>query len=290
MNDRQIKYFLSVACGNTFTATAEKFHISQPTISAQIASLEEELNVKLLVRKTKSTELTEAGKLYKFFFLETEQRFQNLTEQIRKMQTSGDNSLSLGVLSDLSYVVSPVLETFFIKYPNLNIQMNINTGAELANDQTAEQFDIIIAFDFLARKLHQHSKTLLFHSPQVMFYSKKLAPPGGEPPALHHFCNEVIYTTNDEVGASIIEQLRGLFSDQGLKMPNVDLVNNIETMLLNVITGQGVAVLAETAQSRFTHCDYIKLPFSYGVSCFEHKRGLSEAGKRFKEVLFNSFQ
>lgn len=44
-----------------FSATAVATHISQQALSAQIASLEEDLGFALFIRNTKRVELTEAG-------------------------------------------------------------------------------------------------------------------------------------------------------------------------------------------------------------------------------------
>ena len=58
---RQIEYFQSVVKNNSFTLAAEEHHISQSAISQQIKVLEEEIGVRLLTRKNRRFELTEAG-------------------------------------------------------------------------------------------------------------------------------------------------------------------------------------------------------------------------------------
>lgn len=49
MDFRILRYFLAVAREQSFTKAAEQLHITQPTLSRQLAALEEELGVKLLV-------------------------------------------------------------------------------------------------------------------------------------------------------------------------------------------------------------------------------------------------
>ena len=58
---RQIRYFQSVVRCGSFTEAAEECHISQSAISQQIASLEEELGVKLMIRHNRRFSLTQAG-------------------------------------------------------------------------------------------------------------------------------------------------------------------------------------------------------------------------------------
>mgnify|MGYP004557165619 FL=1 len=65
MELRVLNYFLAVAREENFTRAAEQLHITQPTLSRQIADLEAELGVKLFTRSNHSITLTEDGMLLK---------------------------------------------------------------------------------------------------------------------------------------------------------------------------------------------------------------------------------
>ncbi len=62
MEFKQLQSFVEVVKYQSFTKAAEKLFVSQPTISAHISQLEEELNKRLILRTTKSIELTPKGK------------------------------------------------------------------------------------------------------------------------------------------------------------------------------------------------------------------------------------
>ena len=62
MEFKQLQSFVAVVKYQSFTKAAEKMFVSQPTISAHISQLEEELNKRLILRTTKSIELTPKGK------------------------------------------------------------------------------------------------------------------------------------------------------------------------------------------------------------------------------------
>ena len=67
MNLKQLEAFVQVAEGGSFSRAAKELYLTQPTISAHIASLEKELNVRLFIRNTKEVSLSEDGKeLYKY--------------------------------------------------------------------------------------------------------------------------------------------------------------------------------------------------------------------------------
>ncbi|MFI3172310.1 MAG: selenium metabolism-associated LysR family transcriptional regulator [Eubacteriales bacterium] len=63
MNLKQIEAFVQIAEGKSFSKAAKELYLTQPTISAHIASLEKELNVRLFVRNTKEVNLSPDGEI-----------------------------------------------------------------------------------------------------------------------------------------------------------------------------------------------------------------------------------
>lgn len=64
MNTFQLNCFMTVAKTLNFARAAEQLNITQPAVTHQIRSLEEELNVKLFKRTTRMVELTPSGYLF----------------------------------------------------------------------------------------------------------------------------------------------------------------------------------------------------------------------------------
>lgn len=63
MELRVLRYFLAVVQEGSITAAAERLHVTQPTLSRQLAQLEKELGVQLYERTTHGIELTPEGQL-----------------------------------------------------------------------------------------------------------------------------------------------------------------------------------------------------------------------------------
>ena len=61
MEIRVLKYFLAVVREESITKAAEVLHITQPTLSRQLALLEDEVGVKRFDRGSRKIVLTDAG-------------------------------------------------------------------------------------------------------------------------------------------------------------------------------------------------------------------------------------
>jgi len=59
----QLRTFCTVARLNSFSRAAEKLHLTQPAVSAQVVALEEFLKTKLFDRFGKKISLSEAGRI-----------------------------------------------------------------------------------------------------------------------------------------------------------------------------------------------------------------------------------
>lgn len=82
MDIRQIEYFAEVAKQLNFTKAASTLHISQPSLSKTIKSLEAELGAALFYRKAKQLELTDAGQAFLINAKHVMDAFENLTSEL----------------------------------------------------------------------------------------------------------------------------------------------------------------------------------------------------------------
>lgn len=110
LEGRLLNYFLVVAREQNMTRAANQLHISQPTLSAQIAELERQLGIKLFKRTNKSTLLTEDGVLFRT-------RAQELIELMNKIESeftthTGDISGDIHIGCGETYIMSHLSRIF----------------------------------------------------------------------------------------------------------------------------------------------------------------------------------
>ncbi len=86
MNLLALRYFIEVAETLNFSQAARNLHISQPGLSQQIGSLEENLGMKLLHRTTRKVTLTDEGK---YLYKHLASSFETIESTITEMKKSG---------------------------------------------------------------------------------------------------------------------------------------------------------------------------------------------------------
>lgn len=119
----QLKYFLTVCEYGNVSRAAARLHISQPSLTNAIKSLEQEFGLTLFHRQSRGLSLTEDGKCFR-------QEASALVEHAdlfsAKMMAMGakNQDVRLGVSPMLSILVfPPLIQMFHNLYPNTRIQM-----------------------------------------------------------------------------------------------------------------------------------------------------------------------
>lgn len=100
MDDRLQKFASVVDCGS-FTKAAHENHVSQPALSAAVSKLERELHAKLLTRKGKAIELTEAGKFAYATAKELNVQTNNLVRKIAELDHD-EPAVALGMIDSVA--------------------------------------------------------------------------------------------------------------------------------------------------------------------------------------------
>ena len=137
MEIKNLRYFLAVAREENMSKAAEQLHVSQPTLSKTLKSLEEELGKKLFVRHSFSISLTDEGMLLR-------DRAQDLVAMSDKIEqefsslddiTGGDIYFGLAESYQIRYLAREIYK-LKEKYPNFTY--HITSGD---TEQVTEKLD-----------------------------------------------------------------------------------------------------------------------------------------------------
>ncbi len=131
MEIQQLRYFVEVVRHESFTRAAAQLFVTQPMLTRYIKQLEEELNVKLIERTSKSFHLTDAGRILyersQRFLMEYEDIFQSMADV--RSATVGRVRLSTpGVLLDAYF--PKLLAQFRHRFPGIDVSV-VEEGSKL---------------------------------------------------------------------------------------------------------------------------------------------------------------
>jgi LysR family transcriptional activator of nhaA len=105
LNYHHLRYFWVVAQESSLRKAAEKLHVSQPTISAQIAALEGVLGEKLFRRSPRGLTLTETGHLAFSYAEEIFALGQDFLHSVKQRPTARPLRVNIGIADSLPKLV-----------------------------------------------------------------------------------------------------------------------------------------------------------------------------------------
>jgi DNA-binding transcriptional LysR family regulator len=124
MNDRQLRYILTVAETKNISSAARKLNISQPSLSAMIASVEEQMGNRLFDRESNPLRLTFAGEHYVQAARTIVSIMKDLESKMFSIQNQLVGKLVIGCTTATSSIVMAHLIPKFIKaYPEIQIDL-----------------------------------------------------------------------------------------------------------------------------------------------------------------------
>ncbi|MBC2908201.1 LysR family transcriptional regulator [Streptomyces cupreus] len=113
---RKLRYFVAVAEHQHFGRAAEELYIAQPVLSRQIRAFEQELGCILLVRTTRSVELTAAGKqLYE----EAQGILASVASAVRRVHDTDRGVQRLVVAFSPGLHVADAIRAFTSRHPDV---------------------------------------------------------------------------------------------------------------------------------------------------------------------------
>ncbi|HXF47665.1 MAG TPA: hydrogen peroxide-inducible genes activator [Burkholderiaceae bacterium] len=132
MNLRDLQYLVAVADHRHFGRAAEACHVSQPTLSMQLAKLEEYLGVKLFERTNRAVQITPVGERIAAAARLALDSARQVIEIARESRDPLAGTLRLGVLPTLAPFLMPwLLRPMRSRFPKLQLSLTEETTEHL---------------------------------------------------------------------------------------------------------------------------------------------------------------
>lgn len=150
MNTTQIKCFLALAETLNYTRAAARLYLSQPGLSRQINSMEQELNTQLFIRNQRNVRLTPAGALLAEKLRPLMENYEEIIEQVQTVGRGYSGVLDIGLLEGqrLDDEVVDLFQTFMERYPNISLQICQGSFGDLRRQLHNGKLDIIFTLQF----------------------------------------------------------------------------------------------------------------------------------------------
>src|SRR5258706_1131393 len=141
----ELRYVVAVAEARHFGQAAERCHVSQPSLSASVKNLEEELGVTLFERGKRGVFLTEAGEQ----IVEQARRALEEADRVRTVARQGRDPLKgvlrLGIIHTIApYLLPDLVAALRRAAPEMPLDVEENTTATLDRMLKAGELDAVV--------------------------------------------------------------------------------------------------------------------------------------------------
>ncbi len=144
---RQFEYLVALARERHFGRAAEACHVTQPTLSAAIRELEEELGAPIVERGHRYVGLTPQGKLALEHAHRVLAELEDLRQGVEALDKGVSGRLRLGVIPTALPVVSHLTTPFFAAYPRVTVTVLSRTSQEI--ERGIEEFELDAGVTYL---------------------------------------------------------------------------------------------------------------------------------------------
>jgi DNA-binding transcriptional LysR family regulator len=285
MDTQHLQAFVAIAETGSFSAAAERLHLTQPAISKRIALLEEQLKSPLFDRIGRQVVLTQAGQvlLSKATLILREVTAAQRAIADLKGEVEGKLSIATSHHVGLHYL-PPYLREFSTQFPQVKLDLHFLDSEQAYHEILQGRFDLAIitlALEQDARLQSHH----LWHD-QLYFVAAPTHPLAAQSnlQLADLSQHQAIMPDANTYTTQLISKL---FESHNEHL-NIDMVSNhLDTIKMLLSIGLGWGVLPKRIlDSDLVILDVAHEPIMRPLGCIHHRqRSLNNAAKKFLQLL-----
>lgn len=137
-----MQVFISVVDSGSFSESARRLGLSQPSISRQLNRLEDHLGVRLLQRTTRRLSVTEVGQVYYEKARQIQRSVFEAHQSIRGYRETPSGTLRISApYTWTDAIITPYIGEFLQLYPEINLDIECNDSFQ---DIIEDRLDVVI--------------------------------------------------------------------------------------------------------------------------------------------------
>lgn len=246
MDLRQLRYFIAVAEERNFSRAAVRLRVSQPPLSVQIRSLEQELGVRLLDRGNRGAALTPAGAAFLVEARAVLAAAERAKVAAKETERGEIGTLSIGFVSMAAYGLLPAaLKAFRHRHPRVEVRLEEMTTDVQQRELNDGRIDLGLALaPVVDARLEFHAlsrESLLVAAPQGHPVLK-----GGGSIDVKRLAGEDFVASPRELAPGLHDLIQGTCQDAGFTPRIAQWARQMQTVVSLVAGGMGVALVPES--------------------------------------------
>lgn len=257
MNTTQISCFLEVARQLSFAKAAEVLYSSQPVVSYQIKSLEEELGLKLFTRNSRSVALTEAGT---YLYTRMGPISRQLSEAVSVAQAIQNRERSILLLLVRRLIdyssLTRTIKDFSDSHPSTQVDIFAQSDSSACKLLLSGKIQLAFCYQY---EIPSHSRLRFLPLNRVDYYallSKEHHLASRKHLSMEDLKEEQLILAESELQKNLDLISRSELEDLGIQLAPV--CSTFDGMLLTVESGVGFTILPCDGKKRFS--GMVKIP------------------------------
>ena len=263
---RQIAYFKAIGEVGSFRGAAERLGVTQPTLTAQIATLEESLGVKLFERKRSGATPTVAARELIPVCNRIQEEVQSFVDTAHGLTGGETGPYRIGVTPTLGpYLLPQVLPEIHERFQELRLFVREGVPAELSQDLRGAKHDLILSTQPIVEVGLEISP--LFREPLKLVL-----------PLDHRLADKEVINRTDLVGEEVLtidehhlyhRQVTELCQTLGATTRRDFEGTSLDTLRQMVVMGMGITFLPSLyVASEIRESDPLRVTDVFGVNMY----------------------
>ena len=237
---RQLKVFEAVARHLSFSRAAEELHLTQPAVSMQVRSLEEDAGLPLTEQIGKKIFLTNAGAELARHARLIAQQLRAADEALAAIRGVRGGQLKIGVVSTAKYFAPHLLAAFRSRHPGIELHLGVHNREKIVQQLADNQIDLAIMgrppaeLNTVADAFATNALVFIAAPDHPLAARRRIAPAS--------LAQESFLIR--EPGSGTRSAMERFFSDQDVALGHTFEATSSETIKQAVMAGMGIAFIS----------------------------------------------